>query len=166
MKFDIAGRGYFNYTVAGFWRSFSAAIVALPVFFILVFVHASSLDGASFSEVQRAVFRYATGWLIYPLVVLVLVKVLDRSANYVSYIITINWLAVPQWVLACAVGVMGHAIGAELGNLLAIFLLMLLVYYDFFVARIVLNLTVGKAALVVLIGILVAMVLDIVILGT
>ena len=166
MKFDVAGRGYFNYTVVGFWRSFFAAIAALPVFLVLALVHAWSLEGPIFPEVQLSVLRYATGWFIYPLVVLVLVKVLNRTANYVSYIITINWLAVPQWVLAGAVGVVGHATGSEVGNLLAICLLMLLVYYDFFIARIMLNLTAGKAALVVLIGMLVAMLLDIVILGS
>lgn len=165
MKFDVAGRSYFNYTVTGFFRSFIAAIVALPVFLILVFVHARSLEGSSVPEVQLAIFRYVTGWLIYPLVVVVLVKVLDRTANYVAYIITINWLAVPQWTLVCVVGAVGHVTGPEVGNLLAILLLILLVYYDFFIARIVLDLTVGKAALVVLIGMLVAMVLDTVILG-
>lgn len=166
MKFDVAGRSYFNYTVEGFWRSFVAAILAFPIFLALTFVHVWSFEGPIFQEVQLVVLRYATGWLVYPLVVLVLVKVLNRTANYVAYIITINWLAVPQWALACAVGALGHATGPDIGNLLAVFLLMLLVYYDFFVTRIVLDLTTGRAAMVVLIGMLVAMVLDITILGT
>ena len=72
----------------------------------------------------------------------------------------------PQWALTCAVGALGYAIGPDVGNLLAVFLLILLVYYDFFVTRIVLDLTTGRAAMVVLIGMLVAMVLDITILGT
>jgi len=166
MKFDVTGRDYFNYTAEGFWRSFLAAILALPIFLALTFVHFWSFEGPIFQEVQLAVLRYATGWLVYPLVVLVLAKVLNRTANYVAYIITINWLAVPQWALAGGVGALGHATGPDIGNLLAVFLLMLLVYYDFFVTRIVLDLTTGRAAMVVLIGMLVAMVLDITILGT
>ena len=166
MRFDVAGRNYFNYTVTGFWRSFSAAIIALPVFLGVIYMHTrTSLDPISL-ELQQSIFRYATGWLVYPLVALVLVSILGRMESYVAYIITNNWVGVSQWVLVGLVSMVGPAWGSELSNLVSICLLMLLVYYDFFIARLVLDLTPGRAALVVFIGVLTGMVLDALILDT
>lgn len=166
MRFDVAGRNYFNYTVTGFWRSFSAVIVALPVFLGVIYMHTRTSQDPISLEVQQSIFRYATGWLVYPLVALVLVRVLDRMESYAAYIITNNWFGVSQWVLVGLVSMVGDAWGSELSSLVSICLLMLLVYYDFFIARLVLDLTVGRAALVVFIGVLTGMVLDALILGT
>ncbi len=91
---------------------------------------------------------------------LLLVKILDRMENYVAYIITNNWFGVPQWLLVGLVNSVGQASGSELSNLISICLLLLLVYYDFFIARVVLDLTPGRAALVVFIGVLSGMLLD------
>ena len=73
MRFDVAGRNYFNYTVTGVWRSFSAVIVALPVFLGVIYMHTRTSQDPISLEVQQSIFRYATGWLVYPLVALVLV---------------------------------------------------------------------------------------------
>jgi len=162
MKLDLAGRGYFNYTIGGFWRSFSAAIIAFPIFLALTLLHSWLHRGQEFLELEVAGLRYLAGWLTYPLVTLLLVKLLDRTANYVAYVITINWLMVPQLLLSLVVSAFRLAIPPEAGALLTIFLLMLLVYYDFFISRTVLDLTAGKACLVVFIGLLVTSVMDII----
>ena len=164
MRFDIAGRDYFNYTVTGFWRSFSAAILALPVFLGIIYLHTWTSSGSTSIGIQQSIVRYATGWLVYPLVALVLVRILGRMANYAAYIITNNWFGVSQWVLVGLVTVVGQAWGSDISNLVSICLLALLVYYDFFIARVVLDLTAGRAALVVFIGVLAGMVLDVLIL--
>ncbi len=160
MRFAAAGCNYFNSTVAGFWRSFGAAVIALPLFLGVVYVHTWAGEGVVSFDVRQSIFRYGTGWLVYPLVALLLVKILDRMENYVAYIITNNWFGVPQWLLVGLVNSVGQASGSELSNLISICLLLLLVYYDFFIARVVLDLTPGRAALVVFIGVLSGMVLD------
>ncbi len=166
MRLDVAGRNYFNYTVGGFWRSFSAAILALPIFMGLIYMHTWTSEDPISVVLQQSVFRYAAGWMVYPLVALVLVKILGRMENYAAYIITNNWFGVPQWALVSLVNTVGQVTGSEVSNLISIGLLMLLVYYDFFIARVVLDLTVGKAVLVVFIGILAGMLLDVAILDT
>ena len=80
--------------------------------------------------------------------------------SYAAYIITNNWFGVLQWLLVGLVSTVGQAFGSELSNLISICLLMLLIYYDFFIARVVLDLPAGRAALVVFIGVLSGMVLD------
>ena len=160
MRFAAAGCNYFNYTVAGFWRSFGAAVIALPLFLGVVYVHTWAGEGVVSFEVRQSIFRYGSGWLVYPLVALVLVKILDRMESYVAYIITNNWFGVAQWLLVGVVSTVGQASGSELSDLISICLLLLLVCYDFFIARLVLDLTVGKAVLVVFIGVLSGMVLD------
>lgn len=129
-------------------------------------MHTWSGEGPVSFEVWQSVLRYGTGWLVYPLVALVLVKILDRMENYAAYIITNNWFGVLQWLLIGLVSTVGHAFGSELSNLISICLLMLLIYYDFFIARVVLDLPAGRAALVVFIGVLSGMVLDTLILDT
>ena len=160
MRLNVVGRNYFNYTVTGFWRSFSAPIIALPVFLGIIYMHAQASQEPTSVEVQLSIFRYVAGWLVYPLVVLVLVRILDRMENYAAYIITNNWFGVAQWVLVCLVSAVGQVWGSEFNNLISIGLLILLVYYDFFIARVVLDLTAGRAALVVFIGVLAGVVLD------
>jgi hypothetical protein len=56
-------------------------------------------------------------------------------------------------------------LGGFIGELLPVLLLVLLLSYDFFITRLVLELSLGKTALVVTIGILVAVLLDTLILG-
>ena len=58
------------------------------------------------------------------------------------------------------VSYLGMALGGIVGDLFVLSLLMLLLYYDYFVTRLVLDLGFGKTILVVVIGVLLAVLLD------
>jgi len=165
MMFDSGGLHSLNHSVDGFWRSFFAAVVALPLFLVSSFLHTSELGGEPSNSTGMYLVRYTLGWIAFPLVMVVLVRVLDRTHRYASYIITINWLAVPQWALVLVIGTLGVVLGDSVANLMSMLLLVLLLSYDFFITRIVLELSVGKAMLVVTIGVLLAVLLDTLILG-
>ena len=165
MMFDSGGLNSLNHSVDGFWRSFFAAVVAVPLFLIANFLHTSELLAAPSSGTGVHLFRYTLGWIAFPLVMVVLTRLLNRTHRYASYIIAINWLAVPQWALVLVVSAFGMVLGDSVGNLMPMLLLVLLLSYDFFITRIVLELTVGKATLVVTIGVLLAVLLDTLILG-
>ena len=74
-------------------------------------------------------------------------------------------MAVPQWGLVVVMTFISKVLGGFIGELLPVLLLVLLLSYDFFITRLVLELSFGKTALVVTIGILVAVLLDTLILG-
>ena len=63
------------------------------------------------------------------------------------------------------VSYLSMALGGILGDLFVLSLLMLLLYYDYFVTRLVLDLGFGKTILVVVIGLLLAVLLDALILS-
>ena len=165
MMFDSGGLHSLNHSVDGFWRSFFAAVVALPLFLVSSFLHTSELGAEPSNGTGLHLFRYTLGWIAFPLLMAVLVRLLNRTHRYASYIIAINWLAVPQWALVLVVSAFGMVLGDSVGNLMPMLLLVLLLSYDFFITRIVLELTVGKSILVVTIGVLLAVLLDTLILG-
>ncbi len=165
IQFERDGLNHLNHTIDGFWRSFVAALVALPLFIVLSFLHASTLENDQTSSTILYLLRYALGWVVFPLVMLILTRVLDRGRCYASYIISLNWMAVPQWGLVVVMTFISKVLGGFIGELLPVLLLVLLLSYDFFITRLVLELSLGKTALVVTIGILVAVLLDTLILG-
>ena len=160
IKFDPRGLSYFNCSVEGFWRSFFAAVVALPLFVALSIMHAHGIEAGSSSSFGVHLIRYAVGWAAFPIIMAVLARVLDRTGHYASYIIAVNWMAVPQWVLVLFASSAGTALGGAASGLIPVLLLLLLLYYDVFITRIALDLGVGKALLVVIIGVLLGLVLD------
>ena len=160
IKFDPRGLSYFNCSVEGFWPSFFAAVVALPLFVALSIMHAHDIEAGSSSSFGVHLIRYAVGWAAFPIIMAVLARVLDRTGHYASYIIAVNWMAVPQWVLVLFASFAGTALGGAASGLIPVLLLLLLLYYDVFITRIALDLGVGKALLVVIIGVLLGLVLD------
>ena len=164
-KFDPSGMRYFNHTADGFWRSFSAALIALPMFLVLSILHTTYAEAGRSTGIGLHLLRYVLGWVVFPIVMVCLVQVLERRGQFASYIIAINWLAIPQWTLVLVVSYLGTALGGIVGDLFVLSLLMLLLYYDYFVTRLVLDLGFGKTILVVVIGLLLAVLLDALILS-
>ena len=160
IKFDPRGLSYFNCSVEGFWRSFFAAIIALPLFVALSSMHTYEINAESSSSFGVYLIRYAVGWAAFPIVMAILARMLDRTGHYVRYIIAVNWMAVPQWALVLFASSAGTALGGAASGLIPVLLLLLLLYYDFFITRVALDLGVGKALLVVIIGVLLGFVLD------
>ena len=160
IRFDPRGLSYFNRTVEGFWRSFFAAVIVLPLFLALSSMHAHEMGTARSNGVGVHLLRYAMGWVAFPIIMAILARVLDRTGHYANYIIAVNWIAVPQWALVLFASSVGVALGGAVGDLISVLLLLLLLCYDFFVTRIALDIGVGKAVLVVVIGVLLGFVLD------
>ncbi len=81
IKFDPRGLSYFNCSVEGFWRSFFAAIVALPLFVALSSMHAYEIEAGSSGSFGVHLIRYAVGWVAFPIVMEILVRVLNRTGH-------------------------------------------------------------------------------------
>ena len=102
----------FDLSIAGFWRSFGAALLVLPVYGLALAAVGRSLGSTG---IAGALMIYGLNWVAFPIVMLAVVKLLDLGEHYVRYIIVYNWarviIAAVQLPLRLVVanGVLGDA---------------------------------------------------------
>ena len=95
-RFDAQGLAYFDSTIGGFWRSFFAAVLVAPIYFIIVFL---DLDLSTVeASVGRTFLLESLAYLIlvfaYPLAMHYISEALDRRPQYFLYIVAYNWASV------------------------------------------------------------------------
>lgn len=129
----------FDDSIEGFWKSFQAAIVAAPLFALLVLLRAN--EHPLSSDPLRALFietiGYAIGWTAFPLAAWYLANALGKSQRYTTYIVAYNWanvLQVAAFVPVAALAASDLAPGAAI-VLAALLLTGAVIYYQFFIVR-------------------------------
>lgn len=149
-----SGAALFGTTPADFWKSFWAAIVILPGYFLLVML--SPNEARSISNPARTIpidiISYTIGWCLWPLIVAWLADMFKFRDRYIRYITVYNWASIPQ------VGLMLVLVGGcTLLNFdqtsLAIVLLggtIWLIAYHAFIVRVTLGLSFGLTLLLVI----------------
>ncbi|MCZ6467897.1 MAG: hypothetical protein O6829_11555, partial [Alphaproteobacteria bacterium] len=97
-RFDARGMTYFETSLAGFWRSFYAAVIVAPVFAVLLAMRyaagGEATDEVRFASVEA--IAYVIAWVAFPLVMVSLARLLDREERYLGYIVAYNWASVLQ----------------------------------------------------------------------
>lgn len=105
LRFDGKALDDYDRSFEGFFRSFFAAFLALPIHIFLSFgevrvlAEAASLsaEGApttapeNFSYSVGAVFLYALDWVTFPIVMIGVTRLIGAQARYVPYIVAYNW---------------------------------------------------------------------------
>ena len=131
---DAGAMAGFNLSLAGFWRSFFAAVLALPYYVVMLWQpHAEGLIG-----LDAAVAAYLLGWLLFPLVAAVLSHILRLGSNYFAYIIAFNWAGalVLQPFLLLALLHQGGVIDEGIYNTMSMVLFFVTLWYGWAIARI------------------------------
>jgi hypothetical protein len=147
---DPRGMDYFDKTVEGFWRSFWAAGLSAPlVILILVLRYANArgdLDPLRFVLVET--IGYAIMWTAYPLAAWYLLQALGRSNRYVGYIVAYNWANVIQIAVSVPIAALiaTEALPSALLSVVWLGILAALLFYQYFVARIALEVDVAVAS--------------------
>ena len=106
-----SGLGYFRRDIIGFWQSFTAALISLPVIFLDVFLGTESVP-AAMSGLHFAVNHiliYVINWLLFPLIIFYLLKVTNRRHLFFDFIVPYHWANLPITFLIIIIQV---AIGA------------------------------------------------------
>lgn len=152
-RFDGAGLRFFDDSLGGFWRSFYAAVLAAPFYAVLVYADFSG------DPAETDLFRYwlvqavgyGVGWVIFPLVMVGISRLLDREARYLRYMVAYNWSAVVQAALFTPFGVISGFSGPEVGlaTFPAIVAVGYVLVYAWFVAREALGITAFQAVAIV-----------------
>lgn len=156
----------FDLSLRGFWLSFSAALVAAPLYLLLLLMeHQVVPDAPPMGNylVVKAVF-YALSWAAYPLLMVPVVRALGLAHAYTGFIIAYNWSAViimlillPPFALYSVQG-----IGAGAAGFLNLLATMAVLYYRWFLTRTALETTGGLALGLVVIDLLLSIVIDMV----
>jgi hypothetical protein len=155
--FDPAGMTHFNLTFDGFWRSFFAAILVAPAYAVLVGLQvageAEPVDPGLLLLTES--IGYVLAWAAFPLIAIVLTRLLGLGGNYVALIVALNWTAVLQTALFLAVVLIGPLLPEGLGTLAITLTTGAILVYQWFVIRTALQTTSGVALMLLLVDLVI-----------
>lgn len=99
-RMDQNALNYFNISIEGFWRSFLAVLIVVPLYVVFLVLNLGQLSGmelptgsATSKELYVAIklAAHILGWLAFPVVMIPISRLMDLSQSYVPYIIVWNW---------------------------------------------------------------------------
>jgi hypothetical protein len=159
---DVSGMTYFNLTVEGFWRSFFAAVLVAPAYAILVGIQLSA-EAEDFSIALVFLTEgigYVLAWCAFPLISLVLTRLLGLDRNYVALIVAHNWSAVLQTAAFVVVVLLGVILPQAFGTLLVTLTTGAILVYQWFVIRTALQSSGGIALMLLLVDLVVTSIIS------
>ena len=144
MNGRIEGLNKLDLTIDGFWRSFGAVVLILPVALIALASERVILPAVG-GEVVALTGGYVllrliaviVDWLAFPAILALLARPMGLATRYVPYIVARNWAAVPV-AFMFAVPHLFHALGVLPTGMLSFMLLILFgiaVWFAFVVVR-------------------------------
>jgi hypothetical protein len=162
---------FFDVSVDGFWRSFGAILLVLPAFILVVLsdrarivtdaLLSEGFDGSSFLA-NRAVWL-ALNWVALPILLAVAAQPLGVSRTYASYVVARNWCAVltvaPFGVIAL-LSLVG-LVGSEPASVISLAIIVLVIRFDYLIARRALGADVGLAVAIVLVDLAIGLAMQV-----
>lgn len=162
---DPGGIELFDDTEESFWRSFWALVFAAPLYFVLVM---PPTEGAQVPASTTRYFlveglAYVIGWFLWPLVMVYLARLMRRSDRYFRYIIAYNWAQVVSMTFLVSLLVFSNALfGSQAMQLLGFVGMLLILLYEWFIARTALRASGMQAAGLVALNFGIAVVLQLI----
>ena len=160
LRGDAGAMRHFDVSFEGFWKSFFAILVILPI--VLLYIHGEwqtlSLAEARSGDpldvppsygvfLLKRLFVTLLDWLAYPLIVLAAARPLGIEARVVPYIVAQNWCTAIVSAIVAAPGIM-FGYGLTSGTIAGMMTLVLFAFalrYFYVVARIALDVPAGFA---------------------
>jgi len=99
-RMDQNALNYFNISIEGFWRSFIAILIVAPFYLIFLVLNHDQLSTTELSTeaatskefyVSMKLIAHILGWLVFPVVMIPISRLMDLSQRYIPYIIVWNW---------------------------------------------------------------------------
>jgi hypothetical protein len=162
--FEAAGFAQFDTTPSGFWKSFWAAALCLPVWAIDKWEQIHTLqpnEPVHFLALHG--LAYAVSWLAFPLLMVRVSRFLGRWPRYFTFMVAYNWFQVVQsvaWLPLLLLTLQGDAAPRDMVAVLWLVLYAVLLAYGWFIARVGLKVETGTAIALVLIDVLLGMLID------
>ncbi len=137
---DASGMKYLDLTVEGFWRSFLAAPVSLPLFLVDRWASREILAAVKTDAQPPSptvdLIVFALSWPLTAAVLAGATWALGQSRSFAALVIALNWLAVITFGLVCAAELV-ILLAPRFFNLLLLALYVLVLLLEFRVVRIV-----------------------------
>ena len=165
-----SGMRFFSLTIEGFWRSFFAAVIVAPIYIYIRLIRPTApvVEGAPPADpgpglVVVDIGAYVVGWVAFPVLMILLARLLNVRGQYVSFIVAYNWANVVQWALFGVAATIAVALGAEtgLGVVLNLAALAAVLFYQWFIARTALMTSAYVAAGIVAIDVLLGLIINV-----
>jgi hypothetical protein len=150
---DRNGVQYFDNSLQGFWHSFFAAVLILPLYIILIALRYGEpgLTQDTFSYVSIEIIAYVMQIVAFPLLMIKLANVFDADKNYYVFIIAYNWASVLQscFYLPIAMLIIAQVIPEPYAGTISFFAISAILVYVWFITRVALDVSAGIAIAVV-----------------
>lgn len=155
-RFDRGGLAFFEHGEEAFWRSFRAALIIYPAFLLLLALRLGDAEWQA-SDLPRILLvetiGYVIAWVAFPLLMVPTTRFLGREHLWIDFVIVYNWSQILQYGLFLFVTGLAESEILPLslaGGLVSAATVAVLVY-EWFVARVVLDIAGPAAAMIVLI---------------
>ncbi len=163
-RFDASGVSHFDISIAGFWRSFWAAVIVAPFFVLLLILRhldAGSVGGF-FHHLSIEFLTYVIAWVLFPLVMASVTRMLGCSEHFIAYIVAYNWCGVIQNGVYLPIAILAHtgAFSPGTANGLGLVAILWVLAFTFFVTRTTLRLPAGTAFGIVVLDLVLGLILD------
>ncbi len=163
-RYNSQGLQYFDNNVTAFWRSFYAALIALPAYAIIELLRLMEkpLAGGALGVLVIEIITYVIGWTLFPLIMFHVARLIGREEWFCRYIAAYNW----SLVIVYAVFLMVTVIAASgllplgLAALMTFVVTVGVLAYQWYIARVMLALSGPGAGGIVLLDLVISVILD------
>ncbi|HEY7607817.1 MAG TPA: hypothetical protein VIF14_01185 [Alphaproteobacteria bacterium] len=163
LRRDPAAPTAFNATLDGFWRSFAAAVLLLPLdlaYLAMIGPAEGTEQAAPGLRWSVNVLVYVIGWTSWPLIAFYLARAMGCGERYLGYVVAYNWSQILSGPLLIGLDLLGRgALPQEIAVVLNFAGLGGVLFYEYLIARQMLAVTAGRAVVVVLCAFVLALVL-------
>ncbi len=154
---DRQALGYFDLSHDGVWRSFWAAAICYPGFFVLLLLRVDSSTVAQSGFLHILIVEtigYVVAWTAFPLLVLGFCRRIGRFEQGFDFVAAYNWSQVLQTALLVIVALANATVVAEgLAPILDLASYLAILGYEWFIAYLALESRRGVATVIVLIDV-------------
>jgi hypothetical protein len=156
---DRSGLGFFDASIAGFWRSFRAGLICYPMYLLLLSFRIGAPVWAASGVAQILAVEtiaFVISWTAFPLLILPLARWLGREDRFLPFMVAYNWSQIPVTVVFVLIALVGATgllppSAAHFAGLLAAIAVLV---YEWFIARVALAVSGAQACLVVIIDLM------------
>jgi hypothetical protein len=162
---DRGGLACFDRSLDGFWRSFRAAVIAYPLYLVLLFMRVSVEEwqrSGGWRIVTVETIGYVIAWVAFPLLMLTVTRWIGRAHRFFDFMVPYNWCQVPQSALFVLVGLESASgmLGTQASEAIDIVAAIATLVYEWYIARVALETTGSAAGLVVLVDLVLGVVIS------
>ena len=164
VRWDDKALSFFNATESGFWRSFMAAAFVAPLQVLYQLSVYLTMDEPPSAWRMAAIesIEYVILWVLYPLAMLYVVKLLDRETEFFGYVVAYNWFQLGVGYVAMPLVILSQfeLLPSSVSGFFDSLIFVAYVTYAAFIARVGLKISVGAGIGIVVIDILLTLIVS------